>query len=134
VTPRFNNWPTRLDAYLATRRAMPFAWGRQDCCLFVADAVQAIWGVDPAQGLRGYRSAAGAARIVKRLGGIERIGATRFGAACPVLAAQVGDVGLVHTDGRDSLALCAGSHWLAAGEQGLESLPLDAARCAWRGC
>jgi hypothetical protein len=56
----------------------------------------------------------------------------RLGAAIPVLMAQVGDVGLLQVDGRDSLALCGGSHWLAPGAQGLEVLPLDAAVAAWR--
>lgn len=134
IKPRHRDWPERFDAFLAERRAQPFAWGVQDCCLFAADAVLTLWGIDPAEGLRGYRSASGAARIVKQLGGIERIGATRFGPPCAVALAQVGDIGLVHTDGRDSLAVCGGAHWIAPGEQGLEALPISEVRSAWRGC
>lgn len=135
MTPaRYSDWPERLDRFLAQRRHQRFQWGVQDCCLFVADAVRELYGVDPAEGLRGYRSERGAARIVRQLGGVAGIGASRFGAACEVLQAQVGDVLLVHTGSRDSLALCVGAHWLAPGAAGLVAGPLSEARSAWRGC
>lgn len=129
------DWAAQLHALLAARARAPFAWGSQDCCLFVCDAIAAMTGHDPAWDVRGsYRTERGAARLVKRLGGMAAIGASRFGAAVPVLAAQVGDVGLIEHDGRLSLALCGGDHWLAAGEQGLERLPLHEATQAWRCC
>lgn len=131
--PRRSDWAERLDRFLAARRAQPFAWGVQDCCLFVADAVREIHAIDPAEGLRGYRSERGAARILRRLGGIEGVAASCFGGACPPALAQVGDVVLVHTGGRDSLALCAGAHWLAPGPSGLVAGPMSEARAAWRG-
>lgn len=132
---RRRDWPERLHALIADRLRAPFAWGSQDCCLWVCDAIQAMTDHDPAADVRGsYRTERGALRLVKELGGMRAIGASRFGDEVPVLMAQVGDVGLVHTDGRDSLALCGGSHWLAAGEQGLERLPLAEAVAAWRAC
>lgn len=129
---RHRDWQSRLQACIAARRNRPFAWGSQDCCLFPSDAVLAMTGHDPAADLRGYTTLAQAVRIVKRLGGMRAIGASRFGAEITPLLAQAGDIGLVVTQGHESLALCAGGHWLAAGEYGLESLPIDEALAAWR--
>lgn len=136
-TTRPIDWPQRLHALLAERRAMPFQWGVQDCCLFACDGVLAVFGHDPAEGLRSHRSARAAQAVLKRHGGIEALADARLGARIAVTAAQVGDVGLLRTgeglDARDSLALCGGSSWLAPGADGLVSLPIDAARIAWRG-
>jgi hypothetical protein len=112
--------------------AEPFAWGGHDCCLFASDAVQALTGHDPAADLRGYRTEREALRIIQAQGGLRAIAQARAGAEVPVLAAQVGDVGLLPLDGRDTLAVCGGAHWLAPGALGLAALPLDAAVAAWR--
>jgi hypothetical protein len=130
--PRLPDWQPRLQALIQARLAAPFAWGEHDCCLFVCDAVQAITGHDPAADLRGYRSEREAMRIIHAHGGLRAIAQARAGAEVPVLAAQVGDVGLLPIEGRDTLALCGGAHWLAPGAQGLVALPLDAASNAWR--
>ena len=129
---RHPDWPARLHALLAQRAVFPFAWGQHDCCLFVCDAIQAMTGHDPAAGLRTYRTERGALRVLKRHGGVAGVADARLGPRVPVLAAQVGDAGLVTLDERDSLALCAGSHWLATGLQGLIPLPLEVANIAWR--
>ncbi len=127
------NWRTALDAFIAARMNEPFAWGRNDCCLFAADAVLAMTGVDHAADARGsYGDAAGAARTLQRLGGIAAVGA-RAGAACAPAFAQPGDVGLVEHEGRATLAVCHGSHWLAPVERGIGVLPFAAATQAWRG-
>ena len=90
-------------------------------------------GHDPAADVRGtYSTERGAARIVKRLGGIRAIGASRFGAEIAPALAQVGDVGMVELEGRESLALCGGGHWIAPGLDQLEVLPFSAAVVAWR--
>lgn len=129
---RFQDWQSRLQACLAERRLRPFAWGSQDCCLYVCDAVLAMSGHDPAADVRGYSSERAAARIVKKLGGMRAIASTRFGAEIPVLMAQVGDVALVSLEGRESLALCGGGHWMAPGLDQVEMLPIAAAVAAWR--
>jgi len=121
-----------LDAFLRQRMAQPFAWGVQDCCLFAADAVHAQTGVDPAQAERGsYHDAATAQRLLERSGGLSTLGARAGVEVLPGLA-QPGDVGLVDFDGRQSLAVCTGAHWLAPAALGLAALPFNAARMAWR--
>jgi hypothetical protein len=129
---RHLDWQLRLQAFVQSRLAEPFAWGKQDCCLFVCDAIKAITGHDPAADLRGYSTEREAMRILRAHGGVRGLADTRAGAAVPLLAAQVGDVGLLPLDGRDTLALCGGAHWMAPGAAGLVALPLDAAVAAWR--
>ncbi len=129
---RHRDWQSRLQACLAERCPQEFEWGKQDCCLFVCDCVLAMTGRDPAADLRGYVDELGAARIVKKNGGIRAIATARLGAEIAPLLASVGDVGLVETAGRESLALCAGGHWLAPGPYDVECLPLEAAITAWR--
>jgi hypothetical protein len=125
-------WRARLDALVHARLREPFAWGVHDCCLFAADAVHAQTGDDPAAKWRGtYSDAQGAARLVQKLGGLAAI-AGLVGDRIPPLTASVGDVGLVHADGRELLAVCMGPNWLCPTAQGLGALPLDAAQMAWR--
>lgn len=54
MSKRLPGWPTLLNEFLATRMCTPFQWGLHDCCLFAADAIQAITGIDVA---RRYRKA-----------------------------------------------------------------------------
>lgn len=130
--PRLPDWQPRLQAFIQSRWAQPFAWGSHDCCLFVCDAIEAITGHDPAADLRGYQTEREAMRILNAHGGVRGLAQARAGAAVPVSAAQVGDVGLLPFNGRDTLALCGGAHWLAPGAEGLVALPIDAASLAWR--
>jgi hypothetical protein len=132
TTPRLPDWQPRLQALIQQRQAQPFAWGLHDCCLFVCDGIEAITGHDPAADLRGYSTEREALRVLQAHGGVRGLAESRAGKSVPVLAAQVGDVGLLPLDGRDTLALCGGAHWLAPGALGLVALPLDAASLAWR--
>lgn len=129
---RYPDWQSRLQAAIAARQARPFEWGVQDCCLFVCDCIEAMTGHDPAADVRGYSTDREAARLVRELGGMRAIGASRFGAEIAPAMAQVGDVGLVLHDGRESLALCGGTHWVAPGVESLAVLPLRSALAAWR--
>lgn len=135
TTPtRYRDWQSRLAALIAERERAAFAWGANDCALFVCDAVQAQTGHDPAADVRGYKTEAGAARVIKRLGGMRAIGASRFGAEILPALAQVGDVGLAVLEGRETLLLCGGALWLGPGpgEAGLQRVPASAIVAAWR--
>lgn len=129
---RTTNWQAALSAFVAARRSMPFAWGSNDCCLFAADAVQAMTGVDHAAELRGYSSALEAGRLVEARGGLARIAAGALGEPVAPLFAAVGDVVLIENEGRDLLALCNGTTALAPGPLGLVVLGMDAAKATWR--
>lgn len=52
----------------------PFEWGKSDCCMFVADCVNAQMGVDPAENHRGkYSTEIGAKRALAKYGSIEDV-------------------------------------------------------------
>ena len=125
-------WRDSLRALISARLAVPFAWGRHDCCLWAADAVLATTGIDHAADVRGtYATAAEAVRVLAELGGIEAVGARAGAPIVPLLAAE-GDIGLISVDGRDMLAVCCGPGWLAPSALGLALHQLDDARLAWR--
>ncbi len=130
---RLPDWQLRLQALIAERLMEPFAWGAHDCCTFACDAVVAITGRDPAEGLRDHSSAKQAALVLAQHGGVQALGDARLGPRVPILMAQVGDIGLLTLDDRESLAVCGGGHWLAPGLAGLVCLPLSAAVAVWRG-
>lgn len=89
---------TTLAGFLADSARTPFAYGRRDCGLWMADWVRLRRGVDPAAHLRGrYHTELGCARMLKRGGGLfevargcfEGVGLRR------TPAPKAGDVGVV---------------------------------------
>lgn len=125
-------WRERFDALVAERMHTPYAWGEHDCCLWTADSVLAVSGVDHAAAWRGtYADAAGGARLLAELGGLSALAAMAGDPILPLMAA-VGDIGIVEHGGRQSLAVCTGDCWLLAATHGLAVKPFDAATAAWR--
>src|SRR5690242_8272988 len=72
---RYQDWPERLAAFVATMRDRPFAWGSWDCCLFVAAAIKEMTGVDFGEPFRatGYNDEASAYAIVAEYGSTEAL-------------------------------------------------------------
>ncbi len=87
-----------MSAFLRAGARATFVWGEIDCSIFAADWCRKMRGVDPAASLRGrYRTAIGAMRHVRRLGGFEAM-ARSLMAGCGFIATDrpdLGDVGLV---------------------------------------
>lgn len=68
-----------LSQFLNRAAERPFAWGRHDCLLWLADWVLERTGKDPAADLRGtYATLLGAARIVQAAGGMTRLVESRL--------------------------------------------------------
>jgi hypothetical protein len=140
---RQQSWPDDLHRHVMDRRDTGFAWGTHDCCMFAADSIQEITGVDPAPEFRGkYHTEAEAVALIKTITG----GSTPEDAAVyvaqknsfaelkNVLFAQRGDLviydsesgpvaGVVHLNGKDALFV---------GASGLFRQPLRKCRRAWR--
>lgn len=133
---RKEDWPARLTAFVAGRRRTPFAWGRNDCCLFAADAVAAMTGVDPAKPWRGYKTVRGAMNRVRRAGGVPGLmaqAAQRHGwPSITATFARRGDIVLAATPDGPALAVRFGHGVVLPGSDGLLTLPLDPAASAWR--
>lgn len=69
---------SKLAAFVEQRAKEPFEWGKNDCCLFVCDAILAMTGEDIAPRVfrGGYNDALGGYRLIKqytRGGGVEQI-------------------------------------------------------------
>ena len=107
---RLPDWKPRLIAYLDANVRRPFAPGRHDCALFVAGAVEAMTGNDPATLFRGrYRTLRGGQRILRSAGYGNHIdlAAALFGEMHPSQAAP-GDLAVVPTEEGEALGLVQG--------------------------
>ncbi len=129
----------RLHDALSELRGRPFRWGQQDCALFACDVVAATTGVDYAAPFRGrYRTAAGAARALRRFAGggleaaAEKITQDNKLEEVSPLMAQRGDFILLDETAGPALGVCLGETFVAAGPSGTVTLPLTRARRAWR--
>lgn len=130
VIVRKQDWPERLGDFIEQRRDTPFVWGKSDCCLFAADGVEVITGIDFAEKWRGkYSSALGAMRFVRQDGGIDKLVSLE---SLPALMAQRGDVVMVGTQGDYALGVCLGRSLAAQGPDGVQFLPADRALLAWK--
>lgn len=124
---RLPDWQDRLRDVLA-RQGQGFAYGVNDCCLFAADCAQAITGTDYAAEFRGY-DVRGAARILRRHGGLAGLMDYLLGERLPANAAREGDVLLVRIGRRDLVGVRAG--YRVAVVRGLTA-PLSHALHSWR--
>lgn len=130
---RHADWLAALTEFIEARRATPHAWGTNDCCVFVADAVQAMTGVDPAAEYRGYSTEKQALAILKKAGGMEALFTAHFGNPVGILQARRGDIVLGDaTDGTPAVGICLGNVVAYVAEQGLQFHPLASQRLAWK--
>ena len=127
------DWFVRLGALVSRRLDEPFAFGTNDCCVWAADAVEAVTGLDPAADLRGtYHTATGAARVLQAAGGLAALCAQRLGPEVPPSLAQVGDIGLVDEGPTGALVVCLGFNWLGPRADGLHPVMTNKVLRAWR--
>lgn len=119
-------------------RESVFQYGTLDCCLFVADVLREIHGVDHAAPWRSqYRSLTGALRLVRKHGGVQGIAAAAFGDMRPPLLARRGDPVLigppyVERDGIDAaLGIFDGHGVIYLTDKGLARAPLSAIIGVW---
>jgi hypothetical protein len=136
---RFDDWPERLDQFVAGAIDKYFEWGSFDCCLFSCDAVLAITGVDLAADFRGsYSSELGAARLLAKYRGVEgiawKVAAEHSILEVPVLMAQRGDIVIMDGERGPTLGIVAphGDKALFLGVDGMAAVELSKCRKAWR--
>lgn len=131
---RLPDWEEWLATMLADWQGVAFAWGKHDCLMFAAAAIEAVTGVDPGKGHRGkYRSQASAFRHLGKLGAtsVPAYLDSLFPATVPALARR-GDLVVDH-DG--NAGVCIGAVALFVGEEGgapgLLRVPLSGWAGAW---
>jgi len=132
---RLENWPTLLSLYVDSRRSQPFAWGINDCYLFVSDWILICTGVDIAAKYRGqYFGAIGATRILADVGGMENL----FETSAPTLQrisrriAGRGDIVIRNMGNGLTFGIVIGSLDCFVNTDGLAFLPLDENCTCWR--
>lgn len=129
---RLTDWQLRLSEFAKERAAMPFEWGRNDCCLFTVDAVLAMTGIDHGAAFRGYETALEAERLLQLHGGVRQLATDAWGQPVRPAFAAVGDPVLMLNDGRELLAICNGTNAIGAGPDGIAVLHMDDALAAWK--
>lgn len=121
-----------LHTFISQRSAMPFAWGynRNDCVSFAAAAVLAATGREIGFGGARWHTASGAARVLKRLGGLQTA-VDRELTRVAVPFAQRGDVVAVVGARGLLLAVIEGDTVVGPGPLGIMRLPRAASLIAW---
>ena len=125
------DWESALGAVLDDYAERPFEWGRADCCLFIADAVQAMTDVDPAAAYRGrYSNETGARLALKRHGKTTLVATfdAAFGASVEPARAHRGDI--VQID-ELTVGVCMGAFGYFVGDAGLVRRPYADFARAW---
>jgi hypothetical protein len=122
---RRRDWAERLAAIVDARRHVPFAWGTNDCALWIADVVLEMTGHDLGAAHRGtYDDERGALRHIHAAGGLRELLAEL--PEKPVGLAQRGDVVIAVLDGRDTFGVVVGGGWWCApGPDGLVFRPVS---------
>lgn len=131
---RVHDWPRRLAAYVNARRAMPYAYGVNDCGSFVVDAIHEMTGhrLVPVDGRPTSRI--GAARFLMPFAGsveawMDFLLGTRL--TSPRLA-QRGDVVSFAADGETHLALVVSEAAATPGPERLLWVPRALWRAGWK--
>lgn len=131
------DWEFRLEFYINASVHRLFRYGQFDCCLFAADAILEMTGVDVMKELRGYKGAKAARDLLNKLGGIENAleGIARDNAMeeVPLLKAQRGDMVLIPGK-RPAVGILSldGSWVVVPSVRGIFRLPLKLCARAWR--
>lgn len=85
----------------------PFEWGPCDCCSASCDVFAALWGFDPMMPVRGYSGPLGAARMMRRAGGLPVLAEALAAQAGLTLGHAIGGLALSQDAGvRRSLLIC----------------------------
>jgi hypothetical protein len=132
---RVSSWETVLAAAVDVARGRAFVWGTHDCATWAFDLRRDLTGGDDTAALwRGrYRTARGAALVLRRLGWTSMSGAGTALLGTPlanVRLAQRGD--LVLSPDAASFGVCLGAQVAFLAPEGLTLRALTSCTLAWR--
>ena len=131
---RHPDWEKRHNAVVAKHQALPGQMGVSDCYVIPDDNVEAVTGKRMYPGARGYKTASGAGKRLRRDGfsNVREAFAAKF-AKIPAILAQRGDIGVIERDGE----VCGGAFtsigFMTRSEGGpVEYLPVTMVTTAFR--
>lgn len=123
-----------LDALLRlieARQTRPFAWRQPDDCVsFAVLAIRAQFGWNPLERLR-WSSKRGAARVLKRLGGLEAAADARLIKIAPARAMRGDIAGVADPLFGVRLMVVEGDTLVGPGDRGLRRMPRSTMIRAW---
>lgn len=126
---RHSNWDQLLNEYIALKRDEPFQYGKNDCCMFAAGAVEAITGIDPMSEFRNeYDNLKTSIIALKNIGNgdLESTLDAKF-PEIPVSSAQRGDLAFFS----DSIGVISGDFAWFVSDDGLERIYREDWDKAW---
>ncbi len=128
-------WERALVEFIASRRHVPYAYGHNDCCTFVRDAVIALTGTDVMPGVEPPTSRIAGARFLLAggYGDVEGLATKIFGQplGAPGFAGR-GDVVSFEADDEMHLAVSIGVMAATPALEGLAWVPLEIWRNGWK--
>jgi hypothetical protein len=129
---RRHDWASRMHAVIDAHRCRPFAWGDNDCCLFVARVVDAMTDSEYERAiLEHYRDEETGRALIGKHGGMLGAVTAFLGDPVPQRAAR-GDVVLIDGGEGEALGICMGRDVVAVGESGLRAIPRKDALKVWK--
>lgn len=130
---RLEGWEARLNVYVEASRHRPFDWGKHDCALFAAGAIEAVTGT-PLVDIPAYSGVYEAARALKCMGhrDVIDLANAHLRPWQSVLMARRADIALLSTEHGLSLGVVLGASVAGPGVDGLMFSPLQQASKAWR--
>ncbi len=113
---------TDLKAFLSAYADKPFVWGVDDCCLFLADWIEANYGYDPAATVRRtYSDERSCHRLLFWSGGMVRLVSRLISAAgidrVPAGEVRDGDIALLKVRRLKVGAIRVGRYWAVRNER-----------------
>ena len=130
---RRENWATLLYQAIEDRTDSRFVWGEFDCCLFAAECVEAITGVNVMPDVK-YKNQKEAVEVIQSNGGLSAMVTSILGPSRFPLMASRGDVVMRHDDATDmmSLGVCVGSLVAFPAMRGVSYVNLSDCICSWK--
>lgn len=133
---RLPDWDDRLLRFVSgVDRDAPFSMGRLSCAIWVADAVMAMTGTDPAPEWRDmpHDERSVWRYLQERHGDLRSATTAALGPEIPATLARRGDVVMHIVDhSRQALGICIGRDFMALAGQGIGTRPMHTAVCGWR--
>jgi hypothetical protein len=107
---RRHDWASKLYEHIAANSSCQFSWGKNDCCLFVARAVDVICDTEHATSLASrYHDEVTAQEYIAQSGGIAAAVDTFIGPHKTEGRPMRGDVALIKHNNLEALGICVGS-------------------------
>ena len=137
---RLTGWETRLSDFIEKLSKQSFEYGKFDCCLFAAETIKILTGVDIRTEIipDEYQGKEEAEEVLRKYEGIEGM-ANRVAERCgfkpiPVLFAQRGDIVMVNIKEADNFGVCIGKKVAFSSPSGLVFLNITSKtlKKAWR--